>query len=71
MDAWKDILTVDQIVERHELTAKIDPSFARDEREFWETRIPFQLRAMVAQAWDCNDPSQYQLARSYAALRAA
>lgn len=46
-----------------------DPSFAKGEREYYESRTRNELLALAQQAWNCNSPTQYQLARSYMALR--
>jgi hypothetical protein len=65
---WSDILFPAEIEARYALTASLDPRFAKSERDFYEGRTLNQLKALVAQAWDANEPTAYQLARSYAAL---
>ena len=64
--AWNTILTAPELDAHYALTASLDPHFAKGERTFYESRTPTQLRVLAAQAWDCNDPTGYQLARSYA-----
>lgn len=66
--AWNTILTATALDARHALTASLDPRFAKEERAFYESRTSAQLRALAAQAWDCCDPTGYQMAQSYAAL---
>ena len=53
----------------HTLTAGIDPAFATGERAFYETRTAGQLRALMHQAWLCNQGDAYLLARSYLAQK--
>jgi len=69
--AWNTILTAPELDAHYALTASLDPHFAKGERTFYESRTPTQLRVLAAQAWDCNDPTGYQLARSYLALAVA
>ena len=66
--AWNTILTAPELDAHYALTASLDPRFAKDQRTFYESRTPTQLRVLAAQAWDCNEPTAYQLARSHAAL---
>ena len=66
--AWNTILTAPELDAHYALTASLDPRFAKGERTFYESRTPTQLRVLAAQAWDCNEPTAYQLARSHAAL---
>ena len=65
---WSHILTAAELDAHWALTAKLDPRFARQCREFYESRTASQLRVLVAQSWDCCEPTGYQLARSHAAL---
>jgi hypothetical protein len=66
---WDQILFAPQIEAHHTLTNKIDPRFMISERTYYETRSIAQLRSLVCGAWTANDPTGYQLARSYLALR--
>ena len=66
--AWNTILTAPELDAHYALTASLDPHFAKGERTFYESRTPTQLRVLAAQAWNCNAPTAYQLARSHAAL---
>lgn len=68
MNQWSDILTSAQIEASHAATAKLDPAFAKRDREFYRVQTANQLRALAAQAWNCNSPTAYQMARSYLAL---
>lgn len=67
MSKWVDILTVEELDALYALTAKIDPSFARQDREWWESRSIAQLSALKHQAWLTNDADQFQRAGSYLA----
>ena len=69
--AWNTILTAAELDAHYALTASLDPRFAKSERDFYESRTINQLRVLAAQAWDCNEPTGYQLARSYLALAVA
>lgn len=69
MSPWTCTLTADELEAHYTLTASIDPSFAKRERTFWESRTEGQLRALAAQAWNTNDSDQYQIARTYLAMR--
>ena len=71
MSEWNVILTPEQIEERLIQTERLDPSFGRKVREFWETRTLEQLRALKSGAWLANDGDQYQMARSYIAMEEA
>lgn len=71
MSQWTHILNREEIAARHALTARLDPAFAARERAFYETRTKAQLETLASQAWDCNSPTGYQMARSYAALASA
>lgn len=71
MSQWTHIMTPDEIDAHHAMTASLDPRFARCEREFYESRTADQLATLVAQEWQSNCPTGYQLARSYAAKLAA
>lgn len=68
MNLWTDILTAEQIEASHAATAKLDPRFARQDREFYRAQTANQLRGLAAQAWNCNSPTAYQMARSYLAI---
>jgi hypothetical protein len=68
---WTDILTPEQISDYHALTADLDPSFARKQREFYESRSAAQCDSLAHQSWLCNESDAYQLARSYAAMKRA
>lgn len=65
---WTDILSTAELDAHYALTASLDPRFAAGERAFYESRTASQLRVLTAQTWNCNEPTGYQLARSYAAL---
>jgi hypothetical protein len=65
---WNIILNRSELDAHFARTASIDPRFAAQERYFYESRRPSQLRVLEAQAWDCCDPTGYQMARSYLAL---
>jgi hypothetical protein len=64
---WSHILNRQEIDAYHSLTASIDPSFAAKDRAFYESRTDAQLDTLAAQAWNSNQPTPYQLARSYRA----
>jgi hypothetical protein len=68
MSQWTHILTRDELKARFELTASLDPRFARDERAFYEACDVNRLEVLAHGAWLANDRDAYQLARSYAAL---
>lgn len=68
MNQWHTLLTRAELEARHALTASLDPRFAAGERAFYESRSKAQLACLAAGAWDANEPTAYQLARSYAAL---
>lgn len=65
---WHQILTSEEIAAYHNLTASLDPRFARGEREFYQSRTKSQLETLAVQSWDGNQRTAYVLARSYAAL---
>ena len=65
---WSDILSSAELEAHYTLTASLDPRFAKEERAFYESRTVNQLEVLAAQAWNCNEATAYQLARSYAAL---
>lgn len=65
---WTDILSLADLDAHYALTASLDPRFAKAQRAFYENRTLEQLNALVAQAWRCNEPTSYQLARSHAAI---
>lgn len=65
---WNTILTAAELDARYAFTASLDPRFAKGERDFYESRTINQLRVLAAQAWNCNDPTGYQMAQSYLTL---
>lgn len=67
---WNTILTAVELDAYHAMTAKLDPRFAREEQAWYKGRTAAQLRSDAAGAWNCNNSTAYQLARSYAALAA-
>jgi hypothetical protein len=66
---WIDVLSAEQIAAFHAVTGIVDTRFMISEQQFYETRSLPQLRSLVCGAWSANDPTGYQLARSYLALR--
>ena len=62
---WIDCLTIEELEAYHILTAKLDPHFAKQQRDFYESRDDRQLSVLAHQAWLCCDGSGYRLARSY------
>lgn len=66
---WSYVMSRKEVDAYHALTASLDPSFARREREFYESASVSALQAVASQAWNCCEPTGYQLARSYAALK--
>ncbi len=66
---WVDVLSADQIGAYHAMTGIIDTRFMISEQQYYETRSIPQLRALVCGAWTANDPTGYQLSRSYLALK--
>lgn len=62
---WINPLTAEQLEAQHALAARLDPAFAKADREFWESRTEPQLRVLKAQAWDANDADGYQRANTY------
>jgi hypothetical protein len=69
MNRWTILLTASGIAEYHAHTATVDPSFARAQREFYESRTASECDVLAHQAWLCNEADLYQLARSYAAVK--
>lgn len=65
---WTHILTQAELDAQFELTHSLDPRFAREQRRFYATRTENELKALINQAWLCNDADGYQMARSYLAL---
>ena len=65
---WHHILTADELTSSYALTAKLDPAFAAQARAFYDSRSAAQLDVLAAQAWNGNNPTSYQLARSHRAL---
>lgn len=68
MNLWTETLDASGLAAHYAVTAKLDPRFAREEREFYETRSAAQLRALAAGAWNANNSTGYMLARSYLAM---
>jgi hypothetical protein len=66
---WVDVLSPAELEASYRLTASLDPSFAQEQRRFYESRSIDQLKALVWQSWSSNDSDGYQMARSYAALK--
>lgn len=69
MSHWTQILTKQEIEAYHTMTAKLDPAFARQEREWFERQTKAKLETEASYAWQGNQGHAYQLARSYAALK--
>jgi hypothetical protein len=69
MSPWIYILSAAELKAHYALTAKLDPRFAKQEREFYEGRTVPQLHVIKAGAWNANELTSYQLARSYLALK--
>ena len=70
MSKWTHTLSPAELEARYALTYRLDPRFARSEREFWESRTTNQLAVLAHQAWLCNDADAYQVAKSLLALKA-
>ena len=70
-DTWNTLLTAEQIETKFASTAKLDPAYAKEQREFYQTRSPKELRALALQCWLCNDAEYYQLTMSYEAIKSA
>lgn len=68
MSHWSALLTREQIEAQRAITAKLDPTFAKLDAEFWDTRTADQLRNLAWGAWNCNEGGAYQMARSLLAL---
>jgi len=64
---WSHVLSAAELAAHYELTASLDPSFARRERDFYESRTAPELRALQAGAWNACQADTYQMARSYLA----
>jgi hypothetical protein len=64
---WSHVLSSAELDTHYALTASLDPSFAQKQRQFYESRSKAELSALMHQAWLCNEPTSYQLARSHAA----
>lgn len=62
---WNTVLTRAEIDASHALTAKLDPAFAARDRAWYASRTANQLSALASGAWNCNDSTTYQMARSY------
>lgn len=66
---WTHILSAAELTALYELTASLDPAFAREWRDFYESRTEAQLESLAAGAWLCNDDDGWQMARSWRAKR--
>lgn len=64
---WTHIMTPAELAAHNAITASIDPSFARKERDWYESRTATQLRSSMNGAWNANDSYGYQMNRSYLA----
>lgn len=71
MSQWSKVLNAAEIEAQFAFTAKLDPSFARGQREWYNTRTINELRSAMTGAWNCNESESYQLARSFLAIREA
>lgn len=69
MSVWVEILTKEQISEYHDLTAKVDPGFARRDKEFMEAQTVSFHDGAAKGAWDACDGERFQLHRSYAKVK--
>lgn len=69
MNHWSHILTAVELEAHYALTASIDPAFAAKEQAFYESRTYDQLKALAAQAFDSNQATAYQLAKTYASFK--
>ncbi len=69
MSQWSHILSASELDSFHALTASLDPAFADSERAFYLSRTKAQLGSLAAGAWYANEPTGYQLARSYLAMQ--
>lgn len=56
---------VTEIADHYALTSQIDPAFAARERAWFEARTADELRVVIADAWECNDPGRHKLAGLY------
>ncbi len=65
---WSHTMSRAELEAHYALTASLDPSFAKGERAFYESRTVNQLRALAAQAWNSCEPTPYQMAQTYLAL---
>ena len=67
---WATILTADQLAALWEGSpGKLGDTLAA--RCWWESRTLPELHSELNGAWNCNHMSNYVIARSYIALRAA
>lgn len=71
MSPWTHILSAAELDAQFALTASLDPRFARQQREWYETRSIAELKGAAAGAWNACEPDGYQLARSFIALKEA
>lgn len=65
---WTGPYTIDRANELHALTRRVDPAFARQSEEWWQSRTRGQLLAERANRWNCNDGDGYMLANCYLTL---
>jgi len=70
MSQWSVTLSAAEIEEAHKRAEVIDPLFAVRDRAFYQSRTIEQLSALTAGAWEANDATGYQMARSYWAVKA-
>lgn len=71
MSQWSHVLNAAEIEAIFALTASLDARFAREQREWYDTRTAGELRSAMNGAWNSNDSDGYQLARSFLALKEA
>lgn len=68
---WATILTREGLNHYWARMAENWPGEEARARSWWESRTLPQLHGELAGAWDCNHLTDYVIARSYIALRAA
>lgn len=66
---WAHALSAKETDRKFERYASFAPSMAVDVRAFYETRTEGQLELLAAQAWRCSEAEDYQLARSFLAIK--
>lgn len=64
---WNTILTAEEIQSYEQNLERIDPLFARAQREYYREASFNQLSIAADRAFQCNDLDGYVLARSYRA----